>query len=146
MTSLLGGDYYNAHASLGQRFQYHIVLGLKRDIGNRTDCDKNILEKIGDSGLIVIENLPRIVYKITHDPKVITVALTALALVATSFLFYPATTFLTVKTALIIIPPLWAVRLAGYIATVELILAGACRAEGRFLNTALMKKFYGNVD
>jgi hypothetical protein len=145
MTNLLSGEYYQAHTSLAQRFQYHVALGLKKNIGDRTDCPKNILEKIGNAGLIFIENTPRIVSKMIHDPKVITIALTALALVAASFLFYPTTTFLTLKTALILIPPLWTIRLAGYIITVELILAGACRAEGRFLNNTLMKKFYGNV-
>jgi hypothetical protein len=145
MTNLLSGEYYQAHTSLRQRFQYHVALGLKKNIGDRTDCHKNIFEKIGDLGLIFIENTPRIVSKLVHDPKIVTIALTALALIAASFLFYPVTTFLTLKTAVILIPPLWTVRLAGYIVTIELILASACRAEGRFSNTSLMKKFYGNV-
>jgi hypothetical protein len=78
------------------------------------------------------------------DPKVVTLALTAFAILAASFAFYPITTYVTIKAGIALLPavPLWTIRFAAYIATVGTIIATAMRAEGRFLNTELMNNFY----
>lgn len=132
---------YHQNGWLGTRFANHFVLGVKEDIGAHP---KNILEKMGDHGLWIVEKFPAKLWEVMKDPKVVTVALTAFALLATSFAFYPGITYMTVKSALAVLPqiPLWAVRFSAYISTVGLILATAMRAEGRFLNKDLMDKFY----
>lgn len=137
--------FYNENGNLFQRFGYHAVLGLKKNVGNRENCPKNILEKIGDLGLWSLEVLPGKIWSGLKDPRVVTLALTAIALIAVSFAFYPATSLLYAKIAIAAIPcpPLWAVRFAAYILTVNTILAAACRAQGRFWNSALMQRFYG---
>jgi hypothetical protein len=118
---------------------------LRHTIENRGDIHKNVLEKIGDAGLWFVEEFPRKVWHVAKDPRVVTIALTAMALLATSFIFYPSTTWFVVRTVITscIVPPLWAVKFSAYIATVGIIVAGACRAEGRFINSKLMKAFYG---
>lgn len=146
MADLFNGDYYKAGASLKQRFRYHAVFGIRKEIGDRTDCPKNTVEKIGDIGFWIVENIVRIVSELVHDPKFVTIVVTVLALIVDSFLFYPERTITVVDSlfSLIPFPPFWAIRFICYITTVELILAGAFRAQGRFLNTSLMKKFYKN--
>ncbi len=145
MNNLLNGHYYQANAFLGRRFAEHVVLGLKKNIGDRELYPKNLLEKIGDAGLWVVEDLPGKLWRGLKDPRVVTLGLTALALLGASFAFYPITTLALVKTAvaLIPLPPLWAVKFSAYIFTVGLIISGAARAQGRFFNTALMEAFYG---
>lgn len=133
------------HGGLGARFVNHFLLGVKEDIGPH---NKNILEKVGDAGLWMIEKFPGKVWEKMKDPKVVTIALTALALVATSFAFYPAATFLAFKGALALLPtiPFWAIRFSAYIFTVGVIISTALRAEGRFSNSALMNEFYKNPE
>lgn len=145
MNNLLDGHYYQANAFLGRRFAGHVVLGLKKNIGDRELYPRNFLEKIGDAGLWVVEDLPGKLWRGLKDPRVVTLGLTALALLGTSIAFYPVTTLALVKTAvaLIPLPPLWAVKFSAYIFTVGLIISGAARAQGRFFNTALMEAFYG---
>jgi len=126
------------------RFLNHAVLSLKTDLGARDDCPKNLAEKIGDIGLWIIEEFPLKIWAVVQDPKVVTVALTALALVAVSFAFYPAISLAFCKAAVaaLPLPPLWAVKFGAYLATCAVIIAAALRAEGRFWNDALMAKFY----
>lgn len=137
---------YHADNHLFARFGYHVVLGLKKDLGDRMEHPKKWLEKVGDAGLWIVEELPCKIWKGMKDPRVVTVALTALALLAASFLFYPSTTWLAAKAAIAIlpVPPFWAVKFSAYILTVSLILSSACRALGRFTNERLMNRFYGN--
>lgn len=136
---------YDVNSDLFQKFGSHAVLGLKKDIGDRANSPKNVLETIGDVGLWVVEELPRKISVLFTDPRVVTVALTAFALIATSFVFYPVTTWTFAGEAIALLPhaPLWAVRFAGYILTVSVILAASCRAQGRFWNAELMNRFYG---
>lgn len=144
MSTILNGDYYNTNANLFQRFGYHAILGLKKNIGSREGCEKNLLEKIGDAGLWIVEDFPRKVWRCCKDPRVVTIAITALALIAASFLFYPSLSWIVAKAAikLIPIPSLGILKFIAYLFTNMLIVAGACRAEGRFVNSALMNKFY----
>lgn len=134
-------NIHRGNGGIGVGFANHFVLGVKENIG---DHDKNILEKMGDAGLWMVEKFPRKIWTIMKDPKVVTIALTAFALLATSFVFYPITTYLLIKAGLALLPtvPYWAVHLSVYIATISVILSTACRAEGRFLNSKLMNEFY----
>lgn len=145
MSSFISG--YCRDSLLPQRFLSHLVFGLRHTIPNRKDIPKNSLEEIGDVGLWMIEELPRKVWHAATDPRVVTVALTALALIATSLLFYPMHSLYVFQIVWTVglVPPFWAVKFAAYIYTVELILASACRAEGRFANSTLMKAFYGQL-
>lgn len=129
------------HGGLGARFVNHFLLGVKENIGPH---NKNLLEKVGDLGLWMIEKFPGKVWEKMKDPKVVTLALTSFALLAASFGFYPTATFLAIKGALAVLPtvPLWAVRFSAYIFTVGVIISTALRAEGRFSNAALMNEFY----
>ncbi len=147
MGSIINGGFYQESSNLFQRFGYHVVLGLKKNIGNREQCKKNALEKIGDVGLALVEVVPGKIWSAMKDPRVVTVALTALALIAASFVFYPVTSFLLAKATIAVIPfpPFWAIRLSAYILTVTLIVSSACRAQGRFWNSQLMNKFYGKA-
>ena len=137
---------YDPTQNIVTRFKYHVNLGLFREIGSRKACPKNWLEKIGDYGLWFVEDLPRKISLFIRDPRVATIAITALALLAASFVFYPITTIFYIKAAFHLLPeiPFWAVKFSAYVFVVETILASSCRAQGRFWNKALMEEFYQN--
>jgi hypothetical protein len=143
MSNIING-FYQENSNIFQRFGYHVVLGLKKNLGDREQCKKNILEKIGDVGLYSIEELPKKIWAGMKDPRIVTLALTALALIAASFVFYPVTSLLLAKAAIALIPfpPLWALKFAAYILTVTTIVSASCRAQGRFWNSQLMEQFY----
>ncbi len=129
--------YINQNDLLPVRFFSYAKLGLNKNIQPH---EKNLAEKIGDAGLTVVEELPRKVWKFVRDPRVVTIALTAFAMIATSFAFYPATTLAVIKGAITLLPkvPFWAAKFALYIATISTILSYSLRAQGRFWNEALM--------
>jgi len=132
---------YQANAWLGTRFINHFALGVKEDIGSH---NKNVMEKMGDLGLWMVEKFPGKVWNLMKDPRVVTVALTGFALLAASAAFYPTATYLGIKAGLALLPaiPAASVRLTAYICTVGLIISTALRAEGRFINSELMDRFY----
>jgi len=106
---------------------------------------KNEGEKFADAMLYSSEVLP---YKITNfmkDPRVVTLQVTSLAILAVSLAFYPAKTPEVLKSAwnLIPKPPMWAVKFSAYLATVETILGYTVRAESRFCNTDLTNQLDG---
>ncbi len=76
---------YSGDRNLVYRIRDHAYLGLSKNIQAH---EKNLLEKVGDVGLWPLENLPRITWNMVSDPKVITLATTALVMLADSFLFY----------------------------------------------------------
>lgn len=128
----------------------HVILGLSSEIEDHEQKDKNFVEKAGDIGLWPLENFPRVVRWLcsqAKDPKVVTLALGILALIANSYLFYPLTTHLVLKASwsftVSLIPqiPLWAAKFAAYIFSCQVIVSAVARAEGRFLNKELMDKF-----
>lgn len=142
---------YNPNSNIFVRVWDHAALGLKKDIGNREQTPPNLIEKAGNGILYIANLVPRSVKalcKSFQDPRVVTVALTAIALLATSFAFYPVPTALWTKAAchaaarLIHQIPLWAVKFSAYIATCAGIVGAGLRAGGRFNNAALMKEFY----
>jgi hypothetical protein len=136
---------YSSDSNLFVRFYSHFELGVRPHVHGHSQSSKNVLEKAGDAGLWFVEELPYKVMKIAKDPRVVTIALTALALIVDSFLFYPSTTATTLRAVVDLLPriPAWAVRFSAYILSVETIIAYAARAEGRFMNEHLMKRFYG---
>lgn len=133
---------YNSQNYLAVRVWDHLRLGFSKNIQEHKE---NILEKAGNAGLWPLENLPRITWDVAKDPRVITVAATALAIVADSYLFYPEETSATVLAACALIPtiPFWAAKFAIYVQSVGVIASYGARAEGRYINKALMNEFYG---
>jgi len=113
----------------------------------RTSIEKNRLEKIGNVMTWHITDGVRKVFRAAKDPRVLTVALTALAMVAASFIFYPATTYLAVKATFVFLGKYapWAVmKFSIYAATLLGILGTGVRTLGRFANKTLMNHFYAS--
>ena len=135
---------YSADRNIVFRIRDHVYLGLSKNIQPH---EKNIIEKIGDAGLWPLENLPRITWNAVSDPRVITIAVTSLAMLTDSFGFYPEETTLYVKAAWALLPtiPYWAAKFGAYVLSIEVISSYGARAEGRFMNKGLMQQFYGNT-
>lgn len=125
------------------RFFNYFAFAVKKDIGVH---EKSLLEKAGDLGLWTIEEFPKKVWKMMKDPVVITVALTAIALVGVTLAFYPVTTVLAAKAALLLLPqvPFWAVKFSAWVGAVGLILSTSMRALGRVTNLELRAYFEHN--
>ncbi len=137
---------YQGDSSLSVRFLNHTYLGLKGNLpGHEWDQEKYI-ERAGDFLLWSVERLPKIIWEKLKDPRAVTIALTALALLSNSSLFYPVLTrmYLAKAIAAIPLPPFWMVKFAAYIHTCSVIIGAASRAYGRFANEALMRRFYNN--
>ena len=133
---------YSSDNNIAVRCYNHARLGLQKDIQKH---DPNLMEKFGNIGLWPLENLPRMTLNAITDPRVVTIALTSLAMLADSYGFYPEETTAGVQAAWALLPtvPFWTVKFATYIATIETIGSYGMRAEGRFINKELMGKFYG---
>lgn len=123
------------------RFINHARLGLNREV---QEHHSNLIEKMGNLGLWPLENLPRITRDVITDPRVVTLMMTASAMLADSYCFYPEDTSAFVKAAWALLPtiPFWAVKFAGYVSSIEVIGSYGMRAEGRFTNRELMDRFY----
>lgn len=137
---------YPSDSNVFVRLFSHVSLALRPTVDEyHTGREKNILEKIGDTGLWMIEHLPGKIVRVLKDPRVVTFALTVFALIGDSYLFYPTHTTNVLRAVVDILPqiPVWAPRLALYILSVITILSYAARAEGRFMNKNLMDRFYG---
>lgn len=141
---------YDENSWILSRFYSHFYFGTQsdrsQDVGK--DIESNLLEKMGNVGLWPIENLPKKVLNLGKDPIIVTIALTALALFVINLAFYPEITTRVIKNAAVFIAnnvPYWAVKFAVYISCVEVTIATAMRACGRFSNQALMEKFYAKV-
>jgi hypothetical protein len=142
---------YHADNHLFSRFLNHAHFGITRDLGDER-AQPNAIEKAGNGILKITGMLPKSIKaigKAFKDPRVVTVALTVIALLTTSFAFYPTTTYLASKAictfaaTLIKQIPFWAVRMSAYLMTCTAIVGFGLRAEGRFTNAPLMKQFYG---
>lgn len=135
------GVSYSPDRPIVYRFYEHVKFALKKDI---PEHGKNLLEKVGDIGLWPIENLPNKIWPLVKDPRIVTVALTALALSAVSFAFYPLGTvnFFTRLMGILPWPTKEEFKFAAYLAIVSQIVSAALRAEGRFCNTELREKWY----
>ncbi len=127
------------------KFLSHARFALTPNLSER-NSNPNLLEIMGNIGLYTIEVIPFKIVNAIRDPRIVTIAITALALFATSFAFYPVTTIALTKTAIAVLPfpPLWAIKFGAYLYTVSLIISFACRAEGRFMNKDLYNQFLGS--
>lgn len=137
---------YSGQSLLPVRFWNHAVLGLTRNVPKHEWMDKKYIERGGDALLWSVERLPKIIWEKMQDPRVVTVALTAFALLTNSYLFYPAhtITYSLQVIAHLHLPELWMVKFAAYIHICSLIIGAASRAYGRFANESLMYRFYQN--
>jgi len=138
---------YSNNDNIVFRFISHYKLGTQSDLSEyyKGDVQPNLIERIGDVGLWMLENIPRKVWQMATEPRVVTIALTAMTLFSITLAFYPVTTYLATYDVVVFVvtnTPFWAVKLAVYIALVETTIAKALRAYGRFSNQALMDKFY----
>ena len=142
---------YYANDQLIARFINHANFATAKYLGDER-APSNIVEKVGNGILKAASLLPKglkAIGKAFKDPRVVTIALTVLALLAVSFAFYPSTTYLATKAVCLFIGemikhiPFWAVKLSAYILTCSSIIGFGLRAEGRFTNSDLMKQFYG---
>lgn len=142
---------YNPNNQLLYRIRDHVAFGLSKDIGDREEHPRNVAEKVGDAILWTVDLIPRsmkAIGKSFQDPRVVTIALTALGLFATSLIFYPATTLIasklviTAASNLLCQVPFWAVKFSTYLTICSSIIGAGLRAGGRFNNASLMNDFY----
>ncbi len=130
--------------TLWDRFLNHAQLGLSPVcLPHR----KNYIEGLGDLLLWPMEKLPELICEKMKEPRVITVALTALSWIANTFLFYPFDTWLKAKEFIhwLPLPTLPELRFPGYVATCVMIVGFGLRAFGRFSNANLMREFYRQI-
>lgn len=146
---------HNPEKNIFYRIWDHTAFGLCPHIGKREKTPRNIVEKGGDAVLWTVGLVPRAIkalVKSFQDPRVVTIVLTAFALLAASLIFYPLTTITVTKVAfttaihLIKHIPLWAVKFSAYLATCATIIGAGLRAGGRFNNKELMKDYYNLPD
>jgi hypothetical protein len=134
-------------------FLNHAALAFVRNAGTesqeqrqeRENIEKNECERIGDVLAWHVTQLPRHINRAFSDPRVLTIALTALAMIAVTFTFYPVTTFLAVKSISVFIvtkTPWLYVKLGTYVLSMLAVLGTGTRALGRFTNKELMHSFY----
>jgi len=144
-------NLYNHNNSLFSRFIDHVGFGITPDLKGRKS-DSNWCEKLGNLTTNVAKipvKTVKLFGKSLKDPRVMTIALTALALLATTFAFYPSATIAALSTVSKFIwtalksVPWQTVRLTAYINICLGIIGCGLRAEGRFTNADLMKEFYG---
>ena len=143
---------YHSNNNLLVRFQDHAKLGLFSDIGAGRP-DPNLCEKLGNRLLKIAELPVRAVKDVgrkMQDPRYVTIALTATALLANSAIFYPTATravavsvVTEVQNLLLKIDLAEWIRAGAYVGTCTAITGFGLRAEGRFTNEELMKQFYG---
>ena len=113
------------------------------DFKNRENTSKNVLECVGELLSSHVTKLPKYIIKILKNPKVITVALTELSMLAVKTAFYPAITARVTKSAILVLSSYikpWAVKMALYISTQSYLLGMGLRSLGRFSNQELMNK------
>lgn len=138
---------YGENNALPFRFIDNAKFALKKDLGEREgNLAPNLMEKIGNFGLSVAEELPKRTWQLLKEPRFVSLALTILALGANSYLFYPDISVHVVKAGLEMLPhvPLWTVKFSLYLLISATISSFGLRAQGRFWNEDLKSKFWGN--
>ena len=109
-----------------------------------TQIPKNNFEKVGEKILWAPKALPKFISNGLHNPKVLAVALTAIAMLATSFFFYPISTVLNVYHTLSLLSPLisfWGIKTTLFVLTQLGIVGWGVRTLGRFSNPTLIKAY-----
>lgn len=135
-------------------FINHARLAFNRDARGSSDVQdsndakqKNQIEVVGDKMLWHVVELPEKIVRWMKDPKVITVALTALAMLAVQFAFYPVSTYFATKTVVVFVVnhfPLSTAKVVAYALTMLGVLGMGVRTYGRFENKSLMDHFYAS--
>lgn len=136
---------YHANSNVIVRVYDNLKFATRREIGGREgDARPNWCEKLGNAQLWFFEKMPGKVLKFAIDPRVVTLALTALALYGTSYGFYREITRDLTKRAIDALPEISGkvVKFAAYMFTVNTILGYHNRAQGRFWNSALTDQFW----
>jgi hypothetical protein len=111
------------------------------------DYKQNRLERVGRL-LICVTQLPKKAWHALHNPKVITVAFTALAMISVQFAFYPTASYLATKAICMFIVqhiPAYAVKISVYVFTQINVLGFGIRAFGRFSNDELMNNWHKKI-
>ena len=133
-------------ASIG--FFNHSKMALTSDpdkMINNQGYTKNLLEKVGSFLSWHVVELPAKVYHALRDPRVVTVACTALAMLSVQFAFYPRITAMAAKAIVSYVAhrvPAWLVKASVYTFIQTAIAGLGTRALGRFSNSELMQKWY----
>lgn len=118
---------------------------LAKDCEYKSTGIPGALEKIGDAGLWIVEEFPRKVWTVMNDPRVVTAAATAFAMLAVSFAFYPTATYLALKGVVALLPVISfeTVRFTAWaVSMVVIASAGFGRGLGRWCNTELRNHYY----
>lgn len=106
---------------------------------------KSRVEKFGDALMWHVVELPRHAYTALHNPKVLVVVFTVLAMLAVQIAFNPGFSLLIAGKVLSCIQAYMSptvIKALAYI-SLEAAIAGWCgRALGRLFNTQLMDHFY----
>lgn len=133
--------YCGEDRALAVRFANHFRMLTQDDPGAH---DENALEKIGDLLAYPSVHLPGLIRRACKDPRVLTVALGALAMLADSYLFYPKETHECIKQAITYLNfiTLERARFAGWVGSLYQIAAVTTRALGRAFNSEYMDQFY----
>lgn len=128
---------YQASSYLPTRF-FNLARILSYSCNGYT-YEENQGEKIATAMLWPIEKMPSYL----KDPKVVTLAVSSLALLVDSFLFYPEqTTNRLNQLKEILIENSESIRFVSYLLSVETILGYTLRAESRLANAELMDQVY----
>ncbi len=134
-------SYCGADASLVHRFVNNFRFLTKDNIGAH---EENFLEKAGDLLKWPSIHLPGKIWNACKDPRILTLALGALAMLGDSYLFYTEETHTWVVWGAAMLPviTLERARFGSWCATMYEIAATTTRAFGRSVNTTLMIDFY----
>lgn len=135
-------------------FINHARLAFNRDARGPTEVQedqnvktKNKIEMVGDTMLWHVVELPEKIVRWMKDPKVVTVALTALAMLAVQFAFYPVSTYFATKAVVLFVVnhfPLSTAKVVAYTLSMLAVLGMGVRTYGRFDNKSLMDHFYAS--
>lgn len=143
---LAPGIAYRARADWFTRVWDQTAFTLTKNIGpHPREGVPGALETVGDYGLWIVEELPRKVWRIMNDPRVVTAAATAFAMLAVSFAFYPTATYLALKAVAALLPVISfeTVRFTAWaLSMVVIASAGFGRGLGRWCNTELRNHYY----
>jgi hypothetical protein len=105
---------------------------------------KNLCERIGDVMVWHIVELPKKIWNFISDPRVVTIALTALTMLTITAICYPVGTWLVVKSIVVAVLPYLTpvvIKLAICLFANYTILGFGTRAFGRMWNQNLITAY-----
>lgn len=132
---------YSSADFLPKRFFNLAKFLLLPEVNDTYEHQPNKGEKLANVMLHPIENFPQYL----TNPKVVTLGLSALALLVDSYLFYPQKTQEFVERVFNFLKEHQeTLRLTAYLFSVNNILGYTLRAESRLFDQVLMEKVYSN--